>query len=139
LILDTRRGRDLAFLLLSVGSMLLMNFFKSYNNLDVEGDGFIYLTLSKYCLLMGESKLRTPLIAFFLIPDIHLARVEMMLFHLGISVLIYELCMRYAENRRVPSRSFTLWFQLVVRAIHDVRSYGIACNLRFLAFIVFAS
>ena len=95
--------------------MLLMNFFKSYNNLDVEGDGFIYLTLSKYCLLMGESKLRTPLIAFFLIPDIHLARVEMMLFHLGISVLIYELCMRYAENRRVSLLAallygFNWWF-----------------------------
>ena len=95
-----KRGKDIAILLLFVGCMLLINFFKSYNNLDVEGDGFIYLTFSKYYLLMGQSKLRTPLIAIFLIPDVHWARVEMMFFHLGISILIYALCMRYTESRR---------------------------------------
>ncbi len=86
--------RGLFLVLILVASAALINFSKSFNNWDVEGDGFIYLTMSKHHVLVGETKLRSPLVVLFLFPDVHLARLEMIAFHLGITALIYALCRR---------------------------------------------
>lgn len=85
----------LSFIVISLSVFI---FLKSFNNLDVEGDGFIYLIFSKYNII--GRPIRSPIIKFFLIPDIHLARIEMAVFHILNSILIF-LIIKKITNKNI--------------------------------------
>jgi len=67
--------------------LLMYNFFNTFNNLDVEGDGFTYLNMVKHHI--PPIPHRSPFILFFLLPNILEARLEMIIFHLCLTVLIF--------------------------------------------------
>lgn len=90
----------ISVMMLLISSLSFFIFLKSFNNLDVEGDGFIYLTFSKFGILLGRP-IRSPLIRLFLIPDIHLARIEMIIFHALISVLLFLIIKKITNNNTI--------------------------------------
>jgi len=99
---DFIKKNDFLIIIITIVSVLsLINFYKSLNFLYPDWDGFWYLSYSKN-ILLGKGdflyEIRSPLTAIIL-PDLLLARIEMIFFHVGITILIYLIILKLTENK----------------------------------------
>ncbi len=91
----------LIVLLVFVFIYSLINFDRSINFEYADYDGFQYLSFSKSVLSGAhfyENVIRSPILALIILPDLVLARIEMIIFHLIAVVLVYLITYEITKN-----------------------------------------
>lgn len=90
----------------------LLNFHRSADFEYADLDGFQYLSFSK-SVLSGthfyENTIRSPILAFIILPDLVLARVEMIIFHLIAVTLVYLITYELTKNENASLFSSLLY------------------------------
>ena len=92
------------FLIIAIAIVAVIsffNFFKAINFQYADWDGFLYLSYSK-TIISGKSAffytIKSPILAL-IFPDLMLARIEMIIFHLISTALVYLITLRLTKNK----------------------------------------
>lgn len=107
------KGRlNLLFLMSIVLAISIVNLQRASNFEYADFDGFQYLSFSKSVLsgaYFYENTIRSPILAFIILPDLVLARIEMIIFHLTAVMLVYLITYELTKNENASLFSSLLY------------------------------